>query len=103
LKFTVCFPLLKYYDGTGTIEEKEMKGISLIPSGLALNRIFKSPQYYSGKKVLVDSEEFLASVKVRVKASELHELTSRALAAEEEIMHALENLNNRLDNAEICV
>lgn len=79
-----------------------MKGLSLIPSGFALNRIFKSSRYHT-RKVLVDSEEFLASVGVSVKASELHELTSQALAAQEEIMHALEKLNNKLDNAEICV
>ena len=80
-----------------------MKGLSFIPSGVTLNRIFKSSRYNTEKKVLVDSEEYLASVGVSVKASELRELTGQALAAQEEIMHALENLNKKLDNAEICV
>ena len=101
LKFTFCFPLPKYYDATGTIREREMKGISLIPSGLALNRLFKSPQHRNQNMVLVDLDEYVPSLEARVNTSERHELTSQALAAEKEIMYAIENLNNKLDNSEI--
>lgn len=101
LKFTFCFPLLKYYVATGTIREREMKGISLIPPGLALKSIFKLPKYHGKKKVLVDSDVFLASVEVSVKTNEWRELASQALAAEKEIMYAIENLNSKLDKSEI--
>lgn len=79
-----------------------MKGSSLIPSGSMLNRIIQVSQRRSKKKLLANSAAYVAAVEVRVKASELHELVSQALAAEKEIMYALENLNNKLDNAEIC-
>jgi Mrp family chromosome partitioning ATPase len=78
-----------------------MKGISLIPSGLVLNRLFKSPQQRNQKMVLVDLDEYVPSMEARVNASERHELASQALAAEKEIMYAIENLNSKLDNSEI--
>ena len=79
-----------------------MKGSSLISSGSMLNRIFRISQRHSKKKLLANSEAYVAAVEVRVKAGELHELVSQALTAEKEIMRALERLNNKLDNAEIA-
>jgi len=68
-----------------------------------LNRIFKSPKYNNQNVVLVDSEAYIPSLGVRAKTSVRNELASQALAAEREIMYAIENLNNKLDNAEVYV
>ena len=80
-----------------------MKGLSSLLSGLVRNRSNRTAIYHSRSMELVASKSYVPSIEVRVSTRERDEIANQTLAAEREIMHAIENLRCELDNPEIHI
>jgi hypothetical protein len=81
--------------------EREMEGLSIIPSDLLLEHIIDSSLCTEQTTLTADSEAYMPVVKVKVPTREQHELAGQALAAQRDIMDAIENLCNKLDDEEV--
>jgi hypothetical protein len=90
-----------YYYETSTDMEREMEGLSIMPSDLLLEDVIDSSLYTEKTTLMADSEVHIPVVKVKVPTREQHELAGQALAAQRDIMNAIENLCNKLDDEEI--